>query len=70
MIDARRLAPIALALLVFGACAPSRPSASQDPAPAAAVKPSRVLNVSIRTEPPSLAQKVLSSGVGTSFAFT
>ena len=38
--------------------------------PAGSLRATRPLTMSIRTEPPTLTQKVLSSGVGTSFAVT
>src|SRR4051812_40800158 len=67
-----RMASLMLTMLVLTGCAqgtqPSAPASA--PAQTVAPRPSRALNVVIRTEPPTLTQKVLSSGVGTSFAFT
>ncbi|HZT06418.1 MAG TPA: peptide ABC transporter substrate-binding protein [Chloroflexota bacterium] len=61
---------LALVVVVAAACAPEPSPTSSQATVQSAPKPTRALNVSIRTEPPTLAQKVLSSGVGTSFAFT
>src|SRR6266508_1523300 len=66
-----RLLFVLPAVLVLVACAPgavsSQPSADTSSGPQ---RTSHLLTISIRTEPPTLAQKVLSSGVGTSFAVT
>ena len=66
-----KIAATGLAWLLVACTPTAQPVAPvTEAAPSVSIRPSRTLNVSIRTEPPSLAQKVLASGVGTSFAFT
>ena len=62
--------PCLLLLLLAAACTPGAPSSDGPGAAPGPQRSNRALTISIRTEPPTLAQKVLSSGVGTSFVVT